>query len=325
MAAAKTPEVRFAKTKMCKFHQQGKCAKGAGCSFAHGSTEMEFSPDLYRTQLCMALLKTGKCKDSDICKYAHTREQLRAAPFLREEKSPQPEKATALTAGSASDRGAKKRSSPRDRGADSDEVRQPRSMPSPPLTPPPRPVWVAAVPVLPVGLRTSSMPGFQMAMPPCHMIIGSPSGGNSPVNYNMLPHFALPWAANAPYPYTQDIAVAEKPQVDSKRSSFEAPSESPEVSLKTPLTFELPGGHKWGPLESLDAPVPMPETLSETSTDGTQDSDRFYMDADSLGSSSTSGQQTECFEVSIKNTFLDVSPKSHPQKAPIRLSKSVPR
>jgi hypothetical protein len=66
------------------------------------------------------------------------------------------------------------------------------------------------------------------------------------------------------------------------------------------------------------------DSLSETSTDGSSELDKFALDGDSMGSSVVSNGGFECFEVSIKNTFVEVSPKASPQKAPIRTSKSVP-
>eukprot|EP00445_Apocalathium_hangoei_P036917 CAMPEP_0203957240 /NCGR_PEP_ID=MMETSP0359-20131031/89179_1 /ASSEMBLY_ACC=CAM_ASM_000338 /TAXON_ID=268821 /ORGANISM="Scrippsiella Hangoei, Strain SHTV-5" /LENGTH=508 /DNA_ID=CAMNT_0050891059 /DNA_START=24 /DNA_END=1550 /DNA_ORIENTATION=+ len=71
--------VIFSKTKMCKFHILGICAKGTGCKFAHHKEELNPLPDLSRTKLCKTLISTGSCEEPD-CKYAHNREQLRAMP-----------------------------------------------------------------------------------------------------------------------------------------------------------------------------------------------------------------------------------------------------
>jgi len=66
----------FAKTKMCKFHVLGMCSKGGSCRFAHGRADLRPLPDLYRTKLCVALQRDGKC-DQDDCGYAHSNAELR--------------------------------------------------------------------------------------------------------------------------------------------------------------------------------------------------------------------------------------------------------
>eukprot|EP00747_Dinoflagellata_sp_TGD_P151881 gnl/TRDRNA2_/TRDRNA2_177249_c0_seq3.p1 gnl/TRDRNA2_/TRDRNA2_177249_c0~~gnl/TRDRNA2_/TRDRNA2_177249_c0_seq3.p1 ORF type:complete len:552 (-),score=153.37 gnl/TRDRNA2_/TRDRNA2_177249_c0_seq3:101-1756(-) len=99
----------FLKTKLCKFHIVGKCQAGEACHFAHSTDELHALPEgletrdanarkavkkddekqsnkscasltsKYRTQLCMKLIKTGKC-DEPNCTYAHSREELRSVP-----------------------------------------------------------------------------------------------------------------------------------------------------------------------------------------------------------------------------------------------------
>mmetsp|Transcript_6773 Transcript_6773/g.10864 ORF Transcript_6773/g.10864 Transcript_6773/m.10864 type:complete len:433 (+) Transcript_6773:60-1358(+) len=69
----------FGKTKMCKFHILGMCAKGTDCCFAHDQAEMNPIPDLSRTKICKTLINTGICTD-DNCKYAHNRDELRDVP-----------------------------------------------------------------------------------------------------------------------------------------------------------------------------------------------------------------------------------------------------
>jgi hypothetical protein len=73
----------FMKTKMCKFHILGMCAKGRECQFAHCMDEMNPLPDLYRTKLCKNLINTGKC-DNPTCKYAHNKVELRTANMNRQ-------------------------------------------------------------------------------------------------------------------------------------------------------------------------------------------------------------------------------------------------
>lgn len=70
----------FEKTKMCKFHILGACAKGASCRFAHFPSELNNLPDLACTKLCKALIATGLC-DNPECRYAHSQEELRPMPF----------------------------------------------------------------------------------------------------------------------------------------------------------------------------------------------------------------------------------------------------
>eukprot|EP00746_Dinoflagellata_sp_MGD_P147952 gnl/MRDRNA2_/MRDRNA2_80246_c0_seq1.p1 gnl/MRDRNA2_/MRDRNA2_80246_c0~~gnl/MRDRNA2_/MRDRNA2_80246_c0_seq1.p1 ORF type:complete len:559 (+),score=65.81 gnl/MRDRNA2_/MRDRNA2_80246_c0_seq1:87-1679(+) len=75
----------FTKTKMCKFHLAGICAKGASCAYAHDPMELNNLPDLFRTKLCKSLICTGQCNDPE-CKYAHNKEELRSTSQLRKSK-----------------------------------------------------------------------------------------------------------------------------------------------------------------------------------------------------------------------------------------------
>jgi len=66
----------FSKTKMCKFHRAGKCAKGRQCPWAHDPSELQVAPDLRCTKICKELISTGQCTNVD-CKFAHTKEEWR--------------------------------------------------------------------------------------------------------------------------------------------------------------------------------------------------------------------------------------------------------
>lgn len=80
--------VLFRKTKMCKFHILGVCAKGDGCKFAHQKEDLCPLPDLSRTKLCKTLISTGICTDPE-CTYAHNKEELRLLPpTMNEEAAP---------------------------------------------------------------------------------------------------------------------------------------------------------------------------------------------------------------------------------------------
>lgn len=82
------PEERpdiFSKTKMCKFHLIGACARGSACMFAHSTDELNQTPDLFRTKICKTLINTGSCQDSK-CKYAHSKEELRISSIVTRPK-----------------------------------------------------------------------------------------------------------------------------------------------------------------------------------------------------------------------------------------------
>jgi hypothetical protein len=67
------------------------------------------------------------------------------------------------------------------------------------------------------------------------------------------------------------------------------------------------------------------DTLSETSTDGhSSDLDKYPVDADSMDSNDKSWDLAAFgYEMKVKNTFLELSPKATP-KSSARFSKSVP-
>jgi len=66
----------FSKTKMCKFHRAGKCAKGRQCPWAHDPSELQVAPDLRRTKLCKELIAKGHCTNAK-CTFAHSQEECR--------------------------------------------------------------------------------------------------------------------------------------------------------------------------------------------------------------------------------------------------------
>jgi len=70
----------FRKTKMCRFHMVGPCAKGDACNFAHSQEELEPMPDLRR--MCLTLIRTGTC-DNSLCKFVHNKEELQSITATR--------------------------------------------------------------------------------------------------------------------------------------------------------------------------------------------------------------------------------------------------
>merc|ERR1719379_173556 len=65
------------KTKMCKsYAQDGKCAIGEYCIFAHGETELRVTDGIYKTQMCH-FFERGRCLKGDRCNHAHGKEDLR--------------------------------------------------------------------------------------------------------------------------------------------------------------------------------------------------------------------------------------------------------
>ncbi|CAE7562434.1 Zfp36 [Symbiodinium natans] len=71
---------QFRKTKMCRFHETGRCRYGDQCPFAHDPSELEELPDLRKTSICKNW-KQGCCTyASEQCPFAHGKEELRKTP-----------------------------------------------------------------------------------------------------------------------------------------------------------------------------------------------------------------------------------------------------
>jgi len=60
------------KTRLCVFFQQGVCHRQSTCQFAHGKSELQDAPVLYKTRICP---KGDGCSNKN-CTYAHSQEEL---------------------------------------------------------------------------------------------------------------------------------------------------------------------------------------------------------------------------------------------------------
>eukprot|EP00403_Amphidinium_massartii_P015798 CAMPEP_0178423818 /NCGR_PEP_ID=MMETSP0689_2-20121128/27883_1 /TAXON_ID=160604 /ORGANISM="Amphidinium massartii, Strain CS-259" /LENGTH=218 /DNA_ID=CAMNT_0020045421 /DNA_START=93 /DNA_END=745 /DNA_ORIENTATION=+ len=75
------------KTQLCRFNAKGKCRYGPSCMFAHSQEELKNVPDLLKTSLCQDFAE-GKCPfSSELCPYAHGREELRRTEAFSRKKS----------------------------------------------------------------------------------------------------------------------------------------------------------------------------------------------------------------------------------------------
>lgn len=84
----KEPEPHFLKTKMCKFHTQGLCTRGASCGYAHRKAEMKPLPDFHRTRLCPSLKRNGCCDKGEGCNFAHNKDEIRKLPKGKRKQVP---------------------------------------------------------------------------------------------------------------------------------------------------------------------------------------------------------------------------------------------
>ncbi|OLQ02959.1 actin [Symbiodinium microadriaticum] len=82
---------QFRKTKMCRFHETGRCRYGDECPFAHDPSELEELPDLRKTSICKNW-QQGRCSHaSERCPFAHGKEELRKTPPFGRKRSGQGE------------------------------------------------------------------------------------------------------------------------------------------------------------------------------------------------------------------------------------------
>lgn len=71
---------QLVKTKFCMYHLKGTCQYGSACSFAHSNSELQSTPDLWKTRLCKAYAEGG-CTDPD-CSFAHGEGELRSTDIF---------------------------------------------------------------------------------------------------------------------------------------------------------------------------------------------------------------------------------------------------
>lgn len=222
----------------------------------------------------------------------------------------------------------------------------PPNSPQPPQVAPG--MFFTAVPVcLPVSMDMTADGQF---------VIGSPTSIGSP---GVMPSFGLQWSPaqmySMPYAPCEEPAISGSPQVVERKrpglvmgNQVQSTPVSPMAQEKQRYVpdemeaFQLPANvmqnyeEAFTPTSSFRSKDDeadhllgslLTETMSETSTEGS-DRDKSSADGesfDSMGSSIYSlpvPAFEQGFEVSIKNTFLDVTPKTPPSR---RLSKSVPR
>ncbi|CAJ1348655.1 unnamed protein product [Effrenium voratum] len=80
---------QFRKTKLCRFHETGRCRYAEKCPFAHSPEELEDLPDLRKTSICKNW-QNHCCKlSADQCTFAHGKEELRKTPPFGRKRPPQ--------------------------------------------------------------------------------------------------------------------------------------------------------------------------------------------------------------------------------------------
>eukprot|EP00439_Symbiodinium_sp_Y106_P010520 s1350_g1.t1 len=89
---------QFRKTKMCRFHETGRCRYGDECPFAHDPSELEECegssdpPLLAGVQFRAKNWQQGRCSHaSERCPFAHGKEELRKTPPFGRKRSGQGE------------------------------------------------------------------------------------------------------------------------------------------------------------------------------------------------------------------------------------------
>mmetsp|Transcript_16578 Transcript_16578/g.31319 ORF Transcript_16578/g.31319 Transcript_16578/m.31319 type:complete len:288 (+) Transcript_16578:64-927(+) len=80
---------QFRKTKMCRFHETGRCRYGDQCPFAHDPSELEELPDLRKTSICKNWQQGCCAFSAEQCSFAHGKEELRKTPPFGRKKFPQ--------------------------------------------------------------------------------------------------------------------------------------------------------------------------------------------------------------------------------------------
>jgi len=75
--ATERRQAAFAKTELCSFYAVGRCARGTGCRFAHGSGELEVLPDLTKTTICRKWARQRCPLSAAGCRFAHGLRDLR--------------------------------------------------------------------------------------------------------------------------------------------------------------------------------------------------------------------------------------------------------
>lgn len=93
LLAPQARAAHFRKTRMCNFFAKKQCRRGAGCSFAHSSSELLPQPSLWKTRLCYAHF-AGACHDPS-CAFAHGSRELQLEPQSQQQQQQQ----SALTGG----------------------------------------------------------------------------------------------------------------------------------------------------------------------------------------------------------------------------------
>lgn len=87
----------FEKTRFCKFHARGRCRRGTQCTFAHSNEELQPRPDYFKTQLCVDFFRNASCTMAELCRYAHSPEEVRRIRHVKD-SAPEPRQDSAARA-----------------------------------------------------------------------------------------------------------------------------------------------------------------------------------------------------------------------------------